>query len=191
MNHSIGGCNQFLGNYQKVGNELRSYESVSGWRLRHDESAFQEFHGAVAFMSVEVLESFRDDLLDLKVSDDALFISGHEQSRTRWSLRVVAWLGIVAGIIAGMIVAARHMSIYSGLGLTGLIAGPVLILHELIPRRHTRRMLFAQVLSREISLRRGHDDDQAAVHSGFDIRSLVRGHTPPSAVGSSRVRIRL
>lgn len=153
--HPFGGCNRLLEQYQQVGRALLAYERRVGGALIPVQRFARDFRTAVSFIPVEVLESYLDDLLDLGVSDESLFIK-----RPRGSKRALALLLLSVAVAAYIL--------KSGEGATEVLSVPVLVstaflaglgsaLYFLPRSKVLRRFGFATVVSREIATRRGHD----------------------------------
>jgi hypothetical protein len=70
--HLFGGCNVLQQQYQSIGRELSALDfgiSRYGFMKNHEN-----FRIGVAAIPVEVLESYFDDLLDIDIPEDKLFI---------------------------------------------------------------------------------------------------------------------
>lgn len=170
--HPFAGCARLLQQYRTVGAALLTYE-------RELNAAFcpvlipparleRNFRTGVSFVGVEALESFLDDLLDLNVSDDSLFVK-----RPRVSKRAVALL-VVLGVALGL------AGLFGPSDTTGFVlpsaifavfmAGLSSALYFVPRTRVVRRFSFATVLSHEISRRRG--DDRGASNR-LSTRALI------------------
>ena len=156
----FGGCGTLLGHYKSVGSALLDYERKISKRLYYvlypSYKLDQQFSTAVSFVGVEVLESYLDDLLDLNISDESLFILRPWASWQRISL------GVSFGIIAMLGAAAYSLLDAGGLALFSCAAtlSMAIICTVLIclPRpKILRRFGFATLLSHEILRRRGND----------------------------------
>jgi hypothetical protein len=178
--HPFGGCNKLLSQYATIGSALQKYEHSMRRLGALRSSAFVQFRAGVSFVSVEVLESYLEDLLDLDVDESKLFI---ESRTTGISWVVVAALGLCAAIATGLMATSRGASLPVSFGLTLALAFPFGLLWHFAPRdAAARRMTFAQVLSHEVSRRRGTDKGpRADVSSGFLFGDLLAQKTPGSA----------
>ena len=146
--HPFGGCNRLLGHYRTIGVELLALEARGG---------IGSFREGVSFVPVEVLESYLEDLLDLDVKEDGLFIV---RERSRIHSLYLPLLGIALALSGGLYLVSSGASEFVSLGLTASIALPFAVLSHFFPRNGLmRRMNFAQTLSGEISRRRGRDKD--------------------------------
>jgi hypothetical protein len=115
----------------------------------------RDFRTSVSFVPVEVLESYLDDLLDLGVSDDSLFIR-----RPRTSRRALALLMLSAVTALYLVVTAEITPSAVSLPVVvtvAFLAGLGSALYFLPRSKVVRRFSFATVVSREIASRRGHD----------------------------------
>lgn len=153
--HPFGGCNRLLEQYQQVGRSLIAYERRVGGALIPAQSFMRDFRTSVSFVPVEVLESYLDDLLDLGVSDDSLFIR-----RPRTSRRALALLMLSAVTALYLVVTAEITPSAVSLPVVvtvAFLAGLGSALYFLPRSKVVRRFSFATVVSREIASRRGHD----------------------------------
>jgi hypothetical protein len=137
--------------------------------LVHPRGHSREFSHGVVFVPVEVLESYLDDLLDLGVSDESLFIKKPRPSTRALVLLCTAFatfLGAVYSIAVGPfevpIPALLLVTFLAGIGSA----------FYFVPRtKILRRFGFATIVSREISARRGDDKTDLG---GFATRLLIR-----------------
>jgi hypothetical protein len=151
----FGGCARLLSHYQQVGAALIQYERVVCGSLLPGQRYVREFGQAVSFVPVEVLESYLDDLLDLGVNDESLFIRKTRPAKRALFLVVlcvatIAYLGYLA--FSGESNAAWPL-----LTVVAFSAGIGSALYFLPRTKALRRFSFATVMSREIARRRGHD----------------------------------
>lgn len=165
----FGGCNRLLEQYQQTGRALLDYEQRLCGALIPGPRFSREFGHAVAFVPVEVLESYLDDLLDVGVSDDSLFISKLKPAKRALALIAIAVTALGAsafevsgGATLASLTALILVTFFSGLGAALYF----------IPRMKViRRFSFATVVSGEIARRRGHDRTNVG---GFATRLLMR-----------------
>lgn len=154
-NHPFGGCNRLLSQYACVGGELLKYEASTRRYGYGSFSAFSHFREGVSFVPLEVLESYLEDLLDLDVPEDRLCIN-REGPTLKWTL--LALFGLCGSLSLGLYAASTGASLMSSFTLTIALAAPFAVLWHYAPRGGvTRRMGFAQVVSHEVSRRRGSD----------------------------------
>lgn len=156
-NHS----NSVLRDYRIIGTALLRLERdrrnitglTSSWSLR----CFRE---DVAFVSVSVLESYLEDLLDVEVTDERLCIA---TSGWRVRLEHLSALGLLGALACGLRLVSSGGSLVGSFLLTLVLALPAGILWHLAPRNGlARRVSFAQIVSQEIFRRRGIDRDGSA-----------------------------
>jgi len=165
----FGGCNRLLEQYQQTGRALLDYERRLCGALIPGPRFSREFGHAVAFIPVEVLESYLDDLLDVGVSDDSLFISKLKPAKRALALSAigVTALGASAFEVSGGATLASLTTLILVTFFSGLGAAVYFI-----PRMKViRRFSFATVVSGEIARRRGHDRTNVG---GFATRLLMR-----------------
>ena len=156
---SFGGCARLLEHYKRIGLALLTQEKKLSRRFYGvvvpTKECEEEFAGLVAFIGCEVLESFLDDLLDLKVNDESLFIS-----RSNSTGGAALWL---TGLMIPIALAATYGPQDSTRLVIPICIGSLILLAVAgilmtIPRiKIMRRFGFATLLSHEISRRRGHD----------------------------------
>ena len=150
----------FSQHYKIIGHELSSFDRVS--RYSYDLlPAFTEFREGVAFVPVEVFESYLEDLLDSNKSCQQLSIDDGGCLRRRLALPLI---GLAFVIACGIHFAGQGVSIPAALSITLISAVPFgALLHLAVTHDSRRRMKFAQVISREIARRRGEDRDGRAM----------------------------
>jgi predicted neutral ceramidase superfamily lipid hydrolase len=141
--------------YQLIGRELVRIEQSSFVRGIRSEPMVRNLRQALAFIAVEVLESYLEDLLDLEVSEEKLFIN-----RPTLTVRTfaVCSMGVVLALIVGLFAARSGASLLLAFSLTVLLALPFAVIWHYVPKTTLmRRMLYAQALSQVIAQRRGGD----------------------------------
>jgi hypothetical protein len=151
----FGGCAKLLSHYRQVGAALLRYETVVCGSLLPGQRYVREFGLAVAFVPVEVLESYLDDVLDLGVNDESLFIS-----KTRPAKRAMFLVVLCLATISYLGYAAftgESNTAWPLLTVVAFSAGIGSALYFLPRTKALRRFSFATVMSREIARRRGHD----------------------------------
>ena len=169
----FGGCNRLLDQYQQVGRALLEFEDCVCGTLGSSKAYLAKFSAGVSFVPVEVLEAFLDDVLDLGVSDESLFIR-----KRRPALRAI--LLLITGITAlGLLmVPAPEISGAPTLPLLMLViflAGLGSAMYFIPRAKVLRRFNFATLISREISHRRGSDKSDMG---GIATRLLIREWWP-------------
>ncbi len=190
---AFGGCTRLLEHYRQTGAALLAYEGRMYGALVPTKSHSREFSHGVAFVPVEVLESYLDDLLDLGVSDESLFIKKPRPSK-RALLLVGICLLTLLGALYSLTVGPFEVPM-PALLLSTFLAGIGSAFYFVPRTKILRRFGFATIVSREIAARRGHDRTDLG---GFATRLLIRdlwqaprggraSHLPPQP---ARVAIR-
>lgn len=175
--HPFGGCNRLLSQYHTIGHELLLTEG------RRGDSEFRE---GVSFVSVEVLDSYLEDLLNPEVRDDMLFIV---REKTWTGSILIPLLGLLFALGGGLYAASIGKSLPFSFALTLGVAFPFALVLQLFPRQGLmRRMRFAQILSSEISRRRGGDKNIERWPSTTRLLfgDVLRSTKPGSAQGAAR-----
>lgn len=166
--HPFGGCNKLLFQYRAVGEALLAFERAYTLVGHLSPSTLRLFREGVAFVSLEVLESYLDDLLDPERSTEYLFIARRDRV---WQRSLVALAGLGGALTLGLHFASTGASLFSSFALTVGLAAPFAVVWHYAPRESAvRRMGFAQILSHEISRRRGSSRDRRA---GVRFRELL------------------
>lgn len=163
-----------------IGAALCSYEEhLNVYRLGFS-GAQREFQESVAFVPLEVLEAYLEDLLDEHVSEDRLFLKARHSMIRRTALIGV---GLIGSLVAGLSAVANGLSSIFALLLTVALALPFVWLWHVAPTRGlARRMSFAQIVSKEIARRRGGGNRVASeVKQSFSFRGLLNPKAPESA----------
>ncbi len=168
--HPFGGCGRLLEQYQTVGAALLGVErNIGGVRSLLDPliSAVNLMSGGVSFskivisnfqehvvtVSLEVLESYLDDLLDIDVPEANLFIARKYPGLVP---SLVSILGMGLAISFGMYCVAHGAKFEIALLLTIFAALPFAVVWHFAPReRVARRMRFAKLVALEVQRRRG------------------------------------
>lgn len=180
--HPFGGCNRLLGQYQAIGTELLKLEQN---RANIDQLR-QSFREAVSFIAIEVLESYLEDLLDPDCAEDKLFIQ-HDNIKISSMFGYLAILGLVMSVCVGAYASTTGASILVSSGLTACLALPFILLWLMAPSAGlARRMGFAQVLSHEISRRRGSGkDSDSTSESRFSLGDFLGAGSSRSFQGAA------
>ncbi|MCB0331886.1 MAG: hypothetical protein KDD55_00235 [Bdellovibrionales bacterium] len=149
----FGGCPRLEEQYRTIGKALEQFEKTNGRFRTPSPSSVKEFRQSLVFIPVEVLQSYLDDLLNLDVKPEQLFIT-HDAFGSRIAWVALFGMGLAVGL--GLFAASGGATLLLSFALTVCIACPFAVLWHLSPREATvRRMRFAQLLSHEISKRRG------------------------------------
>ena len=165
----FGGCNRLLEQYRHVGSSLLDYERRICGALIPGQRFSREFGYAVAFVPVEVLESYLDDLLDVGVSDESLFIKKLKPAK-----RALALIGVglaAFGVSAVEVLNGATLASLSALILVTFFSGLGAALYFIPRMKVLRRFSFATLVSGEIARRRGYDRTNVG---GFATRLLMR-----------------
>jgi hypothetical protein len=150
--HPFGGCNTLLGQYKTIGNALVEYQSEP------HKGSVDTLRESLVFVPLEVLESYLEDLLNLEIPLEKLFI---RDGRTNHLSIYVALIGMVVATGFGLFAASTGASLLLSFTITVCLAFPFAVLWHFAPREGvTRRLRFAQLLSRIVSDRRGGDSDE-------------------------------
>ena len=120
-------------------------------------------------MPVEVLESYLDDLLDVGVSDDSLFIKKLQPAKRAWVLSAVGLTAFTTSAVEVM--NGATLTSLTALILVTFLSGLGAALYFIPRMKVLRRFSFATVVSGEIARRRGHDRTNVG---GFATRLLMR-----------------
>jgi len=184
-------------NYATVGRSLLEYEMLAYESFeavlyrstlygsdRYNKPA-RQFRESVSFLNNEVLQSYFEDLLDLEISDAALFIDREYSIIQNYYFPLV---GMLTGLGSGLYTASLGLPLVVALSLILIMSVPCALFLYSMPRRGARRrMVFAQLLARELDYRRGGGRPQAVI---ADRVVPLREMLMPAAGGiSAKVRI--
>jgi len=153
----FGGCERLLVQYRAIGAALKRYEHscmLPGFS-KVMRSAERELRISLSPIPVEVLESYLEDLLDLELEEGRLFIEqpGVPLTSTKM-VCILAAFGILGGTL-GLV--AKTTPITST--LLGAAIALLFFLFCLSKHQTTRRMRFANLISKEANRRRGNPRD--------------------------------
>jgi hypothetical protein len=165
----FGGCNRLLEQYQQTGRALLDYEQRICGALIPGQRHNREFGQSVSFVPVEVLESYLDDLLDVGVSDESLFIKKLQPAKRALALSAVGLAAFATSAVEVM--NGATVASLTALILVTFLAGLGAALYFIPRMKVLRRFSFATVVSGEIARRRGHDRTNVG---GFATRLLMR-----------------
>lgn len=161
--HAFGGCNNLLQHYQRIGAELCELDSgLRGYGLLRN---YENFRVGVTTVPVEVLESYFEDLIDIEIPEERLFIRRRNIGNF---FQVLAILGLVGAFAWGLWSVERGATPAITFCLTLFMSAPFAVLWHFSPRiQLVRRLGFARVISQEIFRRRGGkaDDGKGAASS--------------------------
>jgi hypothetical protein len=180
--HPFGGCRNLEAQYAAVGRALLAVEQQIF--SRRNQLLFRE---SVAFVPVEVLDSYLEDLLDTSVVDEKLFI---ERERGWLTNHLVLLLGLGIALVLGYFAYTQGASESLSATLSLLLFLPLLGAWYLSPRAGLlRRMAFARVVSREVAYRRGQDGDseQILIRKSRGLSSWLASAQTTSGSGAAKV----
>lgn len=178
---SFSEANSLRCHYKLIGEELKNFDSISVSFF----SSFSEFREGVAFVPVEVLESYFDDLLDLEVSEQTLNISNN---KTVLLSNLTVILGIISAFLVGFYTASSLNSILFASFIALCVASPFLAFLVFMPKLgNARRMRFARIVSKEIARRRGSDEDGINRRRLLIDKILLRNYSLQGFATSSKV----
>lgn len=176
--HPYARSPRLLGDYRTIGAELLCYEGGTRGYGGRSFTAFTAFREGVAFVHVSVLESYLEDLLDLDITEETLFIR-----RTGFRPRSThgAFIGLLGALALGLYAASGGASLPLSFGLTVALALPFAVMWHFAPRDGlARRVGFAQIISHEIARRRGGGDTRTTSPVAL-LETLVAHRNPSSA----------
>ncbi len=177
----FAGCNRLLEQYRQTGAALIRYERNLFGTLVPGQRQLKDLSVAVSFVPVEVLESYLDDLLDLGVSDESLFIKRPQPSVKALTIGILGAITLVVGLATEL----PDTSTAWGFPLLLVLmfcAGLASAFYFLPRTKIVRRFGFATAVSRVIASRRGHDKtDIGNYTTQFIIRGLWAKPEAPGA----------
>lgn len=149
-NHPFAGCNRLMSQYRTIGTALLCYEESYSSRFMPNGGGRRDFSISVSFVPVEVLEAYLDDLLDVSVTDESLFIR-----RTTSVVRRIVGAAVAAVLAIGLVGTWTHSPVVPAMVLTLCGIGFLCTAFALPRMKVVRRFSFATLVSREIAGRRG------------------------------------
>ncbi|MCB9029559.1 MAG: hypothetical protein H6619_00775 [Deltaproteobacteria bacterium] len=184
--------------YKTIGRELLQYEercrsvrslldlSAFGFTIPFNndiESFFKRslrvFKRGVEFIPLNILESYLEDLLDLDVNEERLFIAVENKVTRSFFF---ALFGLLFALSVGLYSVSIGASFPLAFFITVFLAVPFGALWHLVPRdKLSRRMRFAKLLSAEINQRKGGTGPFVM----DPLRSKVRGLFDKPSFGSA------
>jgi len=171
---------------------LLAYEQVLGGALIPTPRLVRDFSADVSSVPVEVLESYLDDLLDLGVSDESLFIKKPRPAKRAIALTAMSLVALCGAwcVLNGEI----PMAALPALLVIAFLGGIGSAMYFLPRTKVVRRFSFATIVSREVASRRGHDKTNVG---GFATRLLMsdvwklKGRAPSSVLPPHPARVAL
>lgn len=170
--------------YILIGQALQAYDQRCFVEGVAEQPSFTALREDLVFVQLEILESYLEDLLNLKVNDEHLHIRIVCPS---WKLRTYEFAIVCFAVLLGAIASLSGAAQFTSYALTVLAATPLLALYYFAPRSARRRMRFARLLSKEISRRRGHDD--SGTGTGISLSDFFIKGSAPRVQGTARVII--
>jgi len=153
----FGGCSRLTQQYRLIGRGLTRIEKKHGRFGRITKESQDHFHTTVAFIPVEVLDSYLEDLLEVGTRSEQLYLK--KDTVGIW-FGICAFLGLTGALIAGLWSAASGASLSFSFLLSIAIVSPFAVLWHLSSKEsYLRRLRLARVLSQEISGRRGRGNE--------------------------------
>ena len=156
--------------YQVIANALHEIASQSAFGCPSTTPESQEaFRIGVVFVSTEVLDSYREDLLNPNCSDKYLLIEREFNSKKQ---SILSAAGILAASMLGLVLAVQGLGVFPAWLTTVALAAPFALYWVEAPRRALRRRYaFASIIGAEIARRKGAQPPSEAPNSG---RPLIR-----------------
>ncbi|MCB0335548.1 MAG: hypothetical protein KDD62_04560 [Bdellovibrionales bacterium] len=177
-------CSSLSRDYATIGRELLEYEASSlGPQL-----AFRNFREGVVFVSIAVLETYLEDLLDSDVLEERLYIGDVKPSSFRQNMT----LGLLASfaVCVGLSLFFNLLPVLAGAALLGIGSLVTYYICFISPKgKLVRRMGFAKVVSKEISRRRGIDDQGRRPAKQILEDWFSRASGTGSLVGAAKITI--
>ncbi len=143
-------------NYRIIGTSLLTYEMSISTYPSSNQKTFEDFRISLCTVNTETLESYLEDLLELKISDTRLFI----KRDLRYTFLFAVAFGLVVSTLAFLLLKLSTSFFDNSLihlfFICSAVLVPFCIFWQIYPQKILRRRItFAQVLTREISRRRG------------------------------------
>jgi hypothetical protein len=180
--HAFGGCNNLLQHYQRIGAEL--CELDSGIRRYGLMRNYENFRVGVTTVPVEVLESYFEDLIDIEIPEEKLFI---RRRNIGHFFQVLSLIGLVGAFAWGLWSVERGASPVVSFFFTLFMSAPFGVLWHCAPRiQIVRRLGFARVISQEIFRRRGGGKDEGRGANASMVISELLSPQTPSMTGAAR-----
>ena len=143
--------------------------------------SIHQFEAGVSFVPVEFLSAYLEDLMDLSIKEEDLFIQTKRKiSSSIW----VALIGLSFSLGAGLYIASLGASLIFSFALTMILSMPFALILHLSPRGQlSRRIRFAKLIQNEISRRRGDTGPFVATPLGGVVGGKIFGK---ATIGSAR-----
>lgn len=177
------GSRLLVRHYQTIGLALLAFEEDRESLLSKSETCQKTFREGVAFVPVEVLESYLDDLMDLSIEEEKLFLNHgrHNFIRILWSFAFLAVGSAILILLLGN-------TVYVASCIALLAAALYLPYWQRARGQVIRRLQLARVVSKEVNRRRGRDDLPAIPsRSEFNWKEFfTRGRAASSLPGAAQ-----
>lgn len=140
---------------------LREYYLTIGNALLNSNANQLMFRQAVVFLPVEILESYLQDLLTPRVTNETLFITPESHSFSKF-----LWIPFI--LIAATLVITSSIGLISSLYLTAIMAMTLAcvsgaLVYYSLAQGMLRRMRFSRMVNAEIIRRRGNDGTMSRI----------------------------
>lgn len=141
--------------YQLIGKSLLLNETEIWFYPYGNLDYLSDFQSNISFVPTEVIESYRDDLIDSSVKENSLCIP---VSYKFYLLRGLFLFGIFISIAFGVYLGANGIRFGMATTMALFMTTPFIGIFMLCPTdKISRRMKFAHLISNEIYRRRGGD----------------------------------
>lgn len=141
--------------YKVIGTQLLLCEELKMEHGIGENRLAEEFRVGVSYVSAEILESYLDDLLEIKSKDEGLFIKRNDVSYFKDKFAVPLSFALITSLVGFSL----NLTFPAHIASTVLIFAMAFFTFWVLSPYNTfkRRLYFAQLLSQEISRRRGRD----------------------------------
>ncbi|NMC62477.1 MAG: hypothetical protein GYA55_04845 [SAR324 cluster bacterium] len=178
----LGGSRVLLFQYKCIASSLLLYEAERASFLSKDVECYKHFRESVSFIPVEILESYLDDLMDLSISDEKLFLKKEIITHENKLLFVVLY-GSIATLLFVLLQGRMLLLAACMLSLCFLLFAPEWYRSRIYAER---RLKFARLLSQEINRRRGKDHgSQNPLYEAFNWRQFFSSTKPSQMPGAA------
>ncbi len=176
------GSRLLIRHYQIIGMALVAFEEERESLLSKAEKCQKTFREGVAFVPVEILESYLDDLMDLSIEEEKLFLDPGRHHVVR-----LLWRSAFLAVGSSILVMLLGNSVYAASCIALLAASLYLPFWQRARGQVVRRLQLSRVVSREVNRRRGRDDSPFIPVSGeFNWKEFFsRGRTTSSLPGAA------
>ena len=157
--HPFGGCNTLLSQYNIIGTALTDCEKLTN-RFHNNSQIYKKFHETVFFIPVEVLESYREDLLDIDITESKLFINQKsitDKFSSYFNLTSLSFLLLfIISLSFGIYNLFQSGSVFTSLIISSVVLLPYIFFIDLVPNNKIiRRVRMSKIIMQEINSRKG------------------------------------